>query len=54
MSKALKTRGLGFVGSTICSAFMQAVGMVKDHVVGCCRHAEIARLGDVAGKPKVL
>jgi DNA-3-methyladenine glycosylase I len=37
MSKALKKRGFTFVGSTICYAFMQAVGMVDDHVVGCWR-----------------
>lgn len=35
MSKALKKRGFSFVGSTICYAFMQAVGMVNDHVVDC-------------------
>jgi DNA-3-methyladenine glycosylase I len=35
MSKELKRRGFGFVGSTICYAFMQAVGMVDDHVVTC-------------------
>ena len=38
MSKALRARGLGFVGSTICYAFMQAVGMVDDHMVGCFRY----------------
>lgn len=38
MSKALRARGFKFVGSTICYAFMQAVGMVDDHVVGCFRH----------------
>lgn len=38
MSKDLKKRGFGFVGSTICYAFMQATGMVNDHVVGCSRH----------------
>jgi DNA-3-methyladenine glycosylase I len=38
MSKALKKRGFNFVGSTICYAFMQAVGMVDDHVVKCFRH----------------
>jgi DNA-3-methyladenine glycosylase I len=37
MSKALKKRGFSFVGSTICYAFMQAVGMVNDHVVTCFR-----------------
>ena len=35
MSKSLKKRGFTFVGSTICYAFMQATGMVNDHVVGC-------------------
>ncbi len=35
MSKALKKRGFRFVGSTTCYAFMQAVGMVNDHLVGC-------------------
>jgi len=41
MSKDLKLRGFKFVGSTICYAFMQAVGMVNDHLVGCFRHAEL-------------
>lgn len=45
MSKDLKKRGFNFVGPTICYAFMQAVGMVNDHVVGCYRHKEIKRLG---------
>jgi DNA-3-methyladenine glycosylase I len=38
MSKDLKKRGFNFVGSTICYAFMQAVGMVNDHAVECFRH----------------
>jgi DNA-3-methyladenine glycosylase I len=38
MSKYLKKRGFKFVGSTICYAFMQAVGMVNDHVVSCFRY----------------
>jgi DNA-3-methyladenine glycosylase I len=38
MSKDLKKRGFNFVGSTICYAFMQAVGMVNDHVVECFRY----------------
>jgi DNA-3-methyladenine glycosylase I len=38
MSKDLKRRGFKFVGSTICYAFMQAVGMVNDHLTGCFRH----------------
>ncbi len=41
MSKALKKRGFTFVGSTICYAFMQAVGMVNDHLVTCPRHAAV-------------
>jgi DNA-3-methyladenine glycosylase I len=41
MSKDLKKRGFRFVGPTICYAFMQAVGMVNDHVVGCFRYDEI-------------
>ena len=43
MSKDLKRRGFKFVGSTICYAFMQAVGMVNDHLVGCFRHGELWR-----------
>ena len=45
MSKDLKKLGFNFVGSTICYAFMQAVGMVNDHVAGCFRHAEVKALG---------
>jgi DNA-3-methyladenine glycosylase I len=41
MSKDLKKRGFNFVGSTICYAFMQAVGMVNDHVVDCFRYREL-------------
>lgn len=41
MSRALKARGFRFVGPTICYAFMQAVGMVNDHVVTCFRHREL-------------
>jgi DNA-3-methyladenine glycosylase I len=41
LSKALKRRGFRFVGTTICYALMQAVGMVNDHLVDCPRHAEI-------------
>ena len=43
MSKDLRKRGFKFVGSTICYAFMQAVGMVNDHVVECFRYKEIKR-----------
>jgi DNA-3-methyladenine glycosylase I len=42
LSKALKQAGFRFVGPTTCYAFMQAVGMVNDHLVGCFRHAEIS------------
>jgi DNA-3-methyladenine glycosylase I len=41
MSKELKRRGFKFVGSTICYAFMQAVGIVNDHLVECFRHGEL-------------
>ena len=44
LSKDLMKRGFRFVGSTICYAFMQAAGMVNDHLTGCFRHAEVARL----------
>jgi DNA-3-methyladenine glycosylase I len=42
MSKALKKRGFNFVGPTICYAFMQAVGMTNDHLVGCFRYPQLA------------
>jgi DNA-3-methyladenine glycosylase I len=42
MSKDLKARGFRFVGSTICYAFMQAVGMVNDHIVPCYRQKQLA------------
>lgn len=45
LSKDLKRRGFTFVGSTICYAMMQAVGLVNDHPVGCFRRAEVARMG---------
>ena len=41
MSKALKKRGFSFVGSTICYAFMQAVGMVNDHLLSCPQWEEV-------------
>ena len=43
MSRALKKAGFKFVGSTICYAFMQASGMVNDHLVSCHRHAVLAK-----------
>jgi DNA-3-methyladenine glycosylase I len=42
MSKDLKSRGFRFVGSTICYAYMQAVGMVNDHLVSCFRHKPLS------------
>jgi len=45
MSRALKALGFRFVGPTICYAYMQAAGLVNDHLVRCFRHAEVARLG---------
>ena len=43
MSKDLKERGFKFVGTTICYAFMQAVGMVNDHVIDCFRYKQLAK-----------
>jgi len=43
MSKDLKRRGFKFVGSTICYAFMQATGMVNDHIVDCFRYPQLVR-----------
>jgi DNA-3-methyladenine glycosylase I len=48
MSKALAAKGFKFCGPTIVYAFMQAVGMVNDHFVDCCRHAECAALASPA------
>ncbi len=44
MSKELKKRGFKFVGPTVCYAFMQAVGLVNDHLVHCFRHGEIREM----------
>lgn len=45
LSKALKKAGFGFCGPTIVYAFMQAAGMVNDHLTTCPRHAAVAKLG---------
>lgn len=45
LSKDLKGRGFNFVGSTICYAFMQAVGMVNDHVTDCFRYEPVRKMG---------
>jgi DNA-3-methyladenine glycosylase I len=57
MSNDLKKRGFSFVGSTICYAFMQSVGMVNDHIVGCFRYAEVKKMAQqgksgVRSKPR--
>ncbi len=50
LSKDLKQRGFGFVGSTIVYAHMQATGLVNDHVVDCFRHRELGGAGRGAGR----
>jgi DNA-3-methyladenine glycosylase I len=50
MSKELRRRGFRFVGPTICYAFMQAVGIVNDHLVDCYRHRELGRAS--LGEPR--
>jgi DNA-3-methyladenine glycosylase I len=44
LSRDLLSRGFKFVGSTICYAFMQAVGMVNDHTVDCFRHGQVGQI----------
>ena len=51
LSKALKARGFRFCGPTIVYAWMQACGLVNDHVTGCFRHAEVARLPEARPAP---
>lgn len=51
ISKELRRRGFTFVGPTIVYAYMQAIGMVNDHLVGCFRHAEVTALAN-AGKKR--
>lgn len=51
MSAELKRRGFNFVGSTICYAFMQAAGLVNDHLVDCFRHREVQGMATVGQKP---
>jgi DNA-3-methyladenine glycosylase I len=52
LSKALRKRGFRFVGSTICYAFMQAMGMVNDHELDCFRHAAVGRAKRAAVRPR--
>ena len=51
LGKDLQRRGFNFVGSTICYAFMQAVGMVNDHLADCPRHAEVRKPGSPRRRP---
>lgn len=50
LSRDLRRRGFTFVGPTICYAFMQAAGLVNDHLTSCFRHAEVRRLGRKPGR----
>jgi DNA-3-methyladenine glycosylase I len=52
MSRDLQRRGFKFVGSTICYALMQAVGMVNDHLVTCPRHKDVAVDSDCSHRPR--
>lgn len=52
LSKDLLRRGFKFVGSTICYAFMQAVGLVNDHTTDCFRHRELTPGGRTGGTPR--
>ena len=49
MSRQLKKDGFKFVGSTICYAFMQAAGMVNDHLITCWRHKQVTKLAKLGG-----
>ena len=49
MSRDMKQKGFKFVGPVICYAFMQATGMVNDHLVSCFRYSQIKRLSDLSG-----
>ncbi len=51
MSKTLKKAGFKFVGNTTCYAFMQASGMVNDHLVSCPRHKAVARMASTIKRP---
>jgi DNA-3-methyladenine glycosylase I len=53
LSKALKKRGWTFVGPTICYSFMQAMGIVNDHVLGCSRRDDIETLRDLLIRPNL-
>jgi DNA-3-methyladenine glycosylase I len=46
MSKEMRTAGFRFIGSTICYSYLQACGLINDHLTGCFRHRQCARLAD--------
>jgi hypothetical protein len=52
MSKALQAYGFTFVGSTICYSFMQATGMVNDHITTCFRYKPISKMGNTRRRTK--
>jgi DNA-3-methyladenine glycosylase I len=52
LSRDLKRRGFTFVGPTICYAFMQATGLVNDHLTSCFRHTEVIRLAAPKGRER--
>jgi DNA-3-methyladenine glycosylase I len=51
LSRDLRRRGFGFVGPTICYAFLQAAGLVNDHLTSCFRHAQVRRLAQLPRRP---
>ncbi len=54
LSRDLKRRGFTFVGPTICYAFMQATGLVNDHLTSCFRHAAVKRAGAWKGRESAV
>jgi DNA-3-methyladenine glycosylase I len=52
MSKDLKKRGFKFIGTTICYAYMQSMGMVNDHTIDCFRYKELANKNEIASSPR--
>jgi DNA-3-methyladenine glycosylase I len=52
MAKALRERGFTFCGPTICYAFMQAVGMVNDHMIDCYRYTPLVKEGRLAKRAR--
>jgi DNA-3-methyladenine glycosylase I len=52
MSQNLKRRGFKFIGTTICYAYMQSMGMVNDHTIDCFRYKELANKNEIASSPR--